>query len=229
VKRREKRKMKIWRNTGRMIILPVSIMLLILSSCQTAASRYTASEQNDISWLQKTGNMTVTFKGMMTFNIGDPTGTAITTYATELSVPAVPIIWMGNIFNGIITDGGPGNGLTDQVHGSVSADGAWINEMTYSRKVLNQLWWSSFSVTLVNVPITKVEGTNTTAIASFLKTGIDIRKYINNIDYSSGGSIGVTYASTDWEDTNKVLRLELEFATGKGARPTGGPSPGGGM
>jgi hypothetical protein len=204
------------------------ILLSGLTACQRNADSVKTSATSGTTWLQKAGNITVSFKGMMTFDFGDPTGTNFTTWATELSVPAVPITWMGNIFNGTITDSGSGYGLTDEVHGNVSADGLWVDQMTYSRRVVSQSGSSNFSVTLSDIPIIKNENGNTTILASFLKTGSDVQKHVVNINYTSGGSIGTTYKSTDWTDPNGVLKLELEFATGTGTRPKSGPYLGGG-
>jgi hypothetical protein len=213
-----------------MLILGILVVLLGLSGCQVTASKTTGPNLNDIVWLQKSGNLSVNFNAMMTFKVdADPCGKTFTG-ATRLGVPSVPITWMGTIFNGTITDSGTGYSLTDQVHGNVSSDGEWINEMTFSRRILNQLGGSNFSVTLTNVPIVKVDNASTTVTASFEKKGIDIRKYITLIDYSSGGSIGTAYDSTDWDDANGILGLGLDFATGAGTRPTSGPSfSGGGM
>jgi hypothetical protein len=205
------------------------IMILGLSACQINARSTGTSETGNIAWLKTAGNMTVDFKAMMTFNVVADSGGDTFTSATVKDVPAVPITWMGNIFNGTVTDSGPGYSLTDQVHGSISSDGLWINEMTFSRKINRQTSGGSyFSVTLNNVSIDKVEEGSTPILASFDKKGIDVRKYVNDIEYSSGGTIGTTYLSTDWNDTNGILRLQLNFATGKGERQLGAP-PNGGM
>lgn len=218
--------MRMRRYINHIFAMVALILLSGLTGCQTNADSVKTSATSDISWLQKAGNITVSFKGMMTFDFGDPTGTNITTWVTELAVPAVPITWMGNIFNGTITDSG---GLTDQVHGSVSADGLWIEQMTYSRLVVNQSGSSNFSVTLSNIPITKDGNGDTTILASFLKIGSDVQKQVVNINYTSGGSITTTYKSTDWADPNGVLKLELELATGTGTRPKSPSLGGGGM
>jgi hypothetical protein len=215
-----------------MLSLTISLVLFSLSACQTTTSQTPAPTVRDIAWLQKAGNLTVNFNVMMNFNVAtdDPNLNTLT-WPTDLSVPAVPITWMGNIFNGVVNDTGPGYNLTDEVHGSMSDDGAWINEMTFSRKVLRQSSEGSyFLVTLVNLPIIKTETDIGTTLASFLKKGVDVRKFVSNVDYVSGGSIGTNYTSIDWEDTNGILRLEVDFASGPGKRPMGGPAIiGGGM
>jgi hypothetical protein len=205
------------------------IMILGLSACQINAANSTGSEPGNIAWLKTAGNVTVGFKAMMTFNVVADSGGDTFTSATVMDVPAVPITWMGNIFNGTVTDSGPGYSLTDQVHGSISSDGLWVNEMTFSRKINRQTSGGSyFSVTLDNVSINKVTDGGTPILANFDEKGTDVRKYISDIEYSSGGGVGTTYQSTDWNDTNGILRLQLNFATGKGERQLGAP-PNGGM
>jgi hypothetical protein len=214
-----------------MLISAVLLIVLSMSACQTAAAKIQASDVRDVAWLQKSGNITVTFNAMMNFALaGDPTGNTYT-YPTQMDVPAVPITWMGNIFNGKVTNSGQGYNLTDEVHGSVSSDGTWINEMTFSRKNLGQAGGSNFSVTLLNVPLVKADDNKTTTVASFLKKGTDIQKHVSKVEFNAGGaSVSTTYVAIDWADTRGALRLELDFATGTGKRQMGGPSlSGGGM
>lgn len=207
--------------------LAVLIVLTFVTSCSSNASVTTTSSSSEAAWLQQSGNMTINFSAMMNFDVAGYPGSPTFTYPTQLTVPAVPITWMGSIFNGSVTDTGKGYNLTDEVHGSVSADGAWINEVTFSRKSFSQSGQISYSVTLVNVPISK-PGTASTTVANFAKKGTDVRKFISKIAYSSGGSISTEYESTVWEDTNNVLNLTVDFAKGKGTRPSGMPLAGAG-
>jgi hypothetical protein len=219
-------KMAFMRPFSRVICaLATAIMLTFLTACSSSASVSTASDKSEIAWLQQSGNMTINFSAMMNFDVTGYPGSPSFTYPTQLAVPAVPITWMGTIFNGTVTDNGTGYTLTDEVHGSVSADGAWINEVTFSRKSFSQSGQISYSVTLVNVPISK-PGTASTTLANFAKKGTDVRKFISKIAYTSGGSISTEYESTVWEDTNNVLNLTVDFAKGKGTRPSGMPLAG---
>jgi hypothetical protein len=203
------------------LLLPVVLsFIVVLSSCAHAASPPPKPQADDISWLKGAGNVTVGFTALMTFDVTGDFSQQFTWPAT-LAVPAVPITWTGNVFNGAAEDKQEGSALTDTVHGSISPDGAWINEMTYSRSLSSQFSRVYFLVTLRDVPITRVAGAendNATIVADFIKKGSDIRKHIAKIEYFTGGETTATYSSADWDDANGILNLNVEFAAGTGTR-----------
>jgi len=140
--------------------------------------------------------------GVMTF---DYSGTTVT-FPTELIISSVPLVWMGPIFDGKVENNGPGNDVTDQVHGSVSADGTWIESLSYQRQIIRPGDKSlSYRITLKNVPIANAATGTTTTPGTFEKTS-DIQKYVQTIEYNSGIFTGgkivpaITYVSTDWEN-----------------------------
>lgn len=208
------------------LLLSAVILLIIgLSGCAQAAS---PARTDDIAWLKKGGNITVRFSTESTLSFDGYHNGTTWTGPVVLSVPAVPIQWNGNIFNGAAEDKTSAGGrLFDKVFGSVSSDGQWLNELTYSRdaKTSAQGGGSYFQVSLRNIPITRLVNSNSTLLSSFTMSGEDIQKYVSNIEYFSGDPV-TKYVSTNWTEANGVLSLKVELATGKGNRNVGVPTEG---
>jgi hypothetical protein len=102
--------------------------------------------------VQQNKYFTARLYGLMTFDFeGSPFA-----WQTELKIASVPVEWMGHIFDGKYIEGGPGEDVTDQVHGSVLKDGTWIDFLFYSRQIVRYGGTAVFyRVTLKNVPISK--------------------------------------------------------------------------
>jgi hypothetical protein len=145
---------------------------------------------------------------------------------------------MGQIFDGKVVNNGPGNDMTDTVHGSVSTDGGWILSLSYSRQVARTGGKSVFyRINMKNIPIT-VFNNGTVETKQFEKQG-DVQKYIEKIEYNDGLYDGttitpaITYVSTDWANTGvgvqPSLKLAFEIKPSITLGPMPPPQPGMGM
>jgi hypothetical protein len=207
-------KRKILNYIGRtsLAALVVSGTLFGLTSC-TRAPATAATTQGALTALQQYKYMNARLYGQMTFDIDGEQFT----WPAELIIASVPLEWMGQVFNGTLTAGASGNDLTDKIHGSVSADGAWLLSLSFSRQIIrigeNGTY---YRVTLKNVPI----GVNSYVVepGKFEKVG-DIQKYVEEIQYIDGRWDGskiipnVNYISTNWINTRNGLEpvLKLTF------------------
>ncbi len=199
--------------------IAVATMLFLtsvaLAACSKASTPVSQSQYNLVA-VQQNKYLTARLYGLMTFDFA---GT-IVTFPTELTIASVPISWMGQVFNGQLEAVGPGKDITDQVHGSVSADGAWLLSLSYSRQIIRPGRDGVFyRITLKNVPIGKVANGTASEDRSFQKEG-DIQKYIEEIEYIDGLLDGnkivptTTYISADWANSSEgqqpILKLKLE-------------------
>ena len=88
-------------------------------ACNRAPTTIPVSDgQKNLALLQQNRYLKGRLYGLAAF---DYAGT-IMTFPSEFTVASVPIEWMDVIFSGKLEEGGPGEDVTDQVHGSVSAD-----------------------------------------------------------------------------------------------------------
>jgi len=195
-----------------LVLVVLSIVLFGSVSC-TKAPDPAATTQGALAALQQYKYMNARLYGQMTFDIDGEQFT----WPAELIIASVPLEWMGQVFNGTLTAGASGNDLTDKIHGSVSADGAWLLSLSFSRQIIrigeNGTY---YRVTLKNVPI----GVNSYVIepGKFEKVG-DIQKYVEEIQYIDGRWDGskiipnVNYISTNWINTRNGLEpvLKLTF------------------
>jgi hypothetical protein len=181
--------------------------------------------------IQLQGNVTARFYALMTFELFGTT----TVSPSEFLVPAVPISWMGNIFDGKLAEDGQGKDLTDQVHGSISVDGNWIENCFFSRQIIRKTsngTGSFFRVTLKNIPLKLNEKIS----PGFEKTGADVQKYIQKIEYADGPLKGnqikstANFISVDWKNSTagQMPVLKLVFTPGPGDRAgtSSGKKPG---
>jgi hypothetical protein len=156
--------------------------------------------------------MTARLYGLMTL---DFEGQQIS-WPTELTISSVPLQWMGQVFNGTVK----ANSLTDQVHGSISADGQWLLTLTYSRQVVQSASGVNYSVKLRNVPIGS-SANDTVKAGNFEKTG-DVAKYVEEIGYVAGPPKS-TYISIDWANSGQGLQPILEVTFEKEPSQVIGP------
>ena len=136
--------------------LLVLTLALLLASSACGGKQTTSGTPVYLGELQKNGNISVRFFGLMTFNgLG-----ATVSLPAELAIPSLSITWMGHIFTGGGDDVGAGEEITYQVHGTASQDGLWLDTLSYSRQVI----WKGknsgtfYRVTMTNVPIATMSG-----------------------------------------------------------------------
>lgn len=217
--------MKFFQKAG-MAALALSIILPGLTGCGKTTAP-TVKGQGSLASIQKNKYLIARLYGVMTF---DYSGTTVT-FPTELIISSVPLVWMGPIFDGKVENNGPGNDVTDQVHGSVSADGTWIESLSYQRQIIRPGDKSlSYRITLKNVPIANAATGTTTTPGTFEKTS-DIQKYVQTIEYNSGIFTGgkivpaITYVSTDWENAKQGMQPALKITFEEKPSETLGPMP----
>jgi hypothetical protein len=223
----------------------LSLICLVLSAvgCTSGADQTSGptvglnatQAQGVLSRMQSTGNLSAFLYAVMTFEIS---GTEFA-YPTQIAVDQVPITWMGSIFNGKVVESGPGEDVTDEVHGSISADGYWVESMYFSEQITrtNAKTGTFFRVTLRHTPVVNEAGGAIKDLGYFNQTSGDVQKYVAKIEYIDGPLINgkisplSTYLSTDWKNGAKgqVPILKLTFAEGSGNRPKPGTNPGAGM
>jgi hypothetical protein len=119
------------------------------------------------------------------------------------------------IFNGLLQGAGPGSDTTYKVHGSISADGAWIESIIFSEEVYSTAGYPYFyQVTLNNIPLTRSLDPNGIDQAFCKKSSSDVQRFVGQIQYVDGG--GFTYQGTDFGDPNCPARLTVKLAPGPG-------------
>jgi hypothetical protein len=158
--------------------------------------------------VQQDRNLAIVFHALITFSINPNTS-----YATDLAVPAVPITWTGLLFSGNLQESGPGEDITDNVGGTISADGTSLITLVYSRKILRtNNTGTSYDIALHNVPLdTSINN------LTFRYSGAVIQSYVSSISYADGtvnsGQIvsSNNYVSTDWANTQNPPTLTLTF------------------
>lgn len=210
------------------IILTISVTLVGLSSC-SKTSTPVSNSPNNLDLLQQNKFLTGRFYGLMTFKFS---GTTFT-FPTELQIASVPVTWMGELFNGKLEEVGPGEDVTDEVHGSVSSDGNWLVTLYYSRQILrtSNNTGTFFRVTFRNVPIMKQVNGVVTEVGTFEKDGADLQKYVEKIEYIDGTLNGnqivptSSYLSTDWKNTGNGLKPSLKLTFEKEPSQEMGPLP----
>jgi hypothetical protein len=231
-------------------LVSISVVALILSaSFPPDVKTDVSSEANAVALLQKNQGISVSFSALITF----------TRYKqelqipSELALPSMPIEWMGLSFTGKVeTDMlsigntvpiglyGPSSRVTDQIHGTVSADGKWLASLTYSRQITRSGPNDGvfFKVTLRNLPFKGSSEGGGLEAETISLSGLDVQKYVVSIEYTdktvSGGQVLVmaNYHSTDWDGSDGTLKPAIKVVFTPQA--TGSPSPtktqpGGGM
>jgi len=127
---------------------------------------------------------------------------------------------MGGTFTGLLEEAGPGADITYQVHGSMSADGAWVDSMFFSREIIRPAINDTdfFRITLRNVPLVRTPDEQRNEQAVCNKAGSDVQRYLVKIEYAN-------YISTDWSSTSCVAALKVTLASGPGAQASDGIQP----
>ncbi len=203
-----------WRKT--IAIFCIALVMATLPACANGAASgpvsTNASYSKNVLLLQKNTYFSASLTGEVTLDSAGRT----TSTPMKLEVPAVPIEWMGRIFFGGLDSRGAGQIIADQIHGSLSEDGDWIESLTYSRQITRTATNTGtlFRVTMRNLPLA---GDSATA-GIFERTGTDIQKHVQKIEYIEGsvnnGKItsDVAYVSTDWKGERGVMpSLKLAF------------------
>jgi hypothetical protein len=217
-------------STGERIIAAAIILSLILLGPVACGKTPAASKSSgSLNTLQQNKYLTARVYGVMTFDFGGE----MVSYPTELKIASVPLQWMGQVFKGDLVVSGPQYSLTDQVHGSVSADGEWLLTLSYSRQIVRPLDSVAYTVSLRNVPI--ISSANTTEKVRSVEIQGDVQKYIDDINYMAGGA-GATltkYTSMDWansdQGTQPILKVTFEQNPSDVIGPPGAVPQGGGM
>jgi hypothetical protein len=200
------------------ILISITMVSFACSKANTTKTTTTSTTattpQHYLALIQQNGYMTARLYGLMSFNFN---GTTVS-YPTELIIVSVPIVWMGQVFSGKLEETGPGEDVTDQVHGSVSADGAWLLTLTYSRQIIHNNGKAiEYRVAVKNVPVIDTKKGLTAPPVTFEKQG-DVQKYIDVVEYNDGSWNGTTitpsivYVSTDWKNSGKGLQPILKLA-----------------
>jgi len=202
------------------MLIPLMTLSLVILACAPKTSRTDSpGDQNSLAILQQNQYLKASLFAVMTFDSGVQT----LAFPSKFNVSSVPIIWMGTLFNGRLKEVGPGEDVTEEVHGSVSPDGAWVETLFFSRMVIRATNNSGtfYRVTLRNVPISMLVN-GISELGTFKKEGADLQKYVDKIEYSDGQMNGnqivatSTYVSTEWQNTadgqKPVLKLTFEIA-----------------
>lgn len=211
--------------------LAAAAVVLILGACTAAAPAPLPDSKSNMSLLQQTDSANARLYGLMTFqSSGEKETTSLTVFAIE----PVPIYWMGKIFDGKVEETDPEIEIIDQMHGSVSEDGDWLDTVFFSRQ-LTRLATNDgtfFLVQLRNVPVSKPQNSAANGVSRvFKKTGSDVQKYIDKIEYSFGVFSNKkilpirTYTSTDWKNAWQIPSLELTLERGGKPREKRAGSP----
>jgi hypothetical protein len=207
-----------------LFLIIVFYTILGLSGC-TASSTPVSVEpisQNNLALIQQNGNLSVRLFGIMDFDYSEGN---IFRIPSELAVSGVPLVWMGANFKGNLEKTTKGEDVTDEVHGSLSVDGNWIESIYYSRKTLRANGSETFyRVNIQNLPLNYTANVASSNLGNFEKYGADIQKYITRIEYMEGlvkdGQVDsrIKYLSTDWKNNaqGQTPLLKLTFARGGG-------------
>jgi hypothetical protein len=220
------------------ITCALSLIAGVLPGCknESKSSSTSNSAQATSNYFEQFNAVSATFSGIVTLANGDQTSTVF----TEFFTPVVPISWMGPIFYGRYEGSGAfGGDFVFDVHGSVSADGNWVESMYFSREVIQQdiLKGELLRVTLRNAPMTKSVDSQNINTAICEKSGSDVQRFIALIEYSNGLLVGTKplsvisdfrYISTDWSSTVNKPLLKLSFVISPD-QPAGGGLIGGAM
>jgi len=200
------------------------IFLVGLSGCTSSSALSPVVEQTvqtNLPLIQQNGNLSVRFFAIIDFDYSG----VVYRIPSEFAVSGVPLVWMGANFNGKLQNTSGGQTVIDEVHGSLSSDGNWVESIYYSRQITRTNGSGTFyRVTLRSVPVNEQANGSPASLGSFERSGADIQKFIAKIEYQDGiiknGQIdsGIKYISTDWKNNSagQIPSLKLIFAKGSG-------------
>ncbi len=202
----------------------ISVFVVVLcGACGAKTASSISQDDSALDPLSSFGNISVRVFGAATFESYNQ----ILIYPVEFTIPPITIYWMGAIFNGLLEDAGPGSDTNYMVHGSVSADGAWIESMIYSKQI-GPGSGNYFQVTLKTIPLTRNQDNKGNPVLVCNKNASDVQRFVSQIKYASLGVY--TYLQTDWGDETYPATLVVTMATGPGTQAGDGQSsPRGGM
>ncbi len=198
---------------GWLAVLFSLVVVFTLVACQQGTSAQSAKETQGLEHLRQAKFLKASLSGRMTFDYG----TSTRGWATNLRVPSVPITWLGTVFNGRVEQKVTGGNVLIVVHGTVSEDGAFVNALTYSKAIVVPGSVMSYSITLRSLPVVSVFGSNVTG--SFEKKDLDVRKYVESLDYKASiGGVAVDNGEAqmatgvfDWTGQDQIPWLRVFF------------------
>jgi hypothetical protein len=203
--------------------LAIIAALVSLSGCTTSSAPSSLLEPispDNLALIQQNGNVSARLYGIMDFDYSG----GVVRIPSELLVSGVPLTWMGAIFNGKYQKTGSGQTVTEEVHGSISADGDWVETVFFSRQITRINNSSTFyRVTLRNLHLKYATDTASTTTVIFESSGTDIQKYIAKIEYADGLlkdnriESSISYISTDWQNNSPGQTPALSLTFGKGS------------
>ncbi len=210
---------------------------VLLSACSSPRESTTtaAGTSPALALLQQGKYLKANLYGVASYEFsGD-----VVTWPTSLGVPSVPIVWMGPIFSAELKAVGAGKDTTIQVHGSTSDDGAWVNTLFYSKLIVSKINKDVvfYQVKLRNIPLSLSSGASANQTGTFDKTGADLWKYVEKIEYEQWTIIGdnltrsAVFKSLDWNNTTRGQEpaLSLVFETVPSENMTSDVPSSGGM
>lgn len=190
--------------------LVVMVLSLTMAACGQKPES-TATDPEALASLQQNKYLISDLYGYMTFDCG---GNPIS-WAADLGTASVELFWAGQVFNGKTVVNGDGYSVTEQIFGSVSADGQWLTQLVFSRLIQRTTDYCGYSISLKNVPL--ISPANSSAIRTIYQKNGDIEKYVEQIQYASAGFMGgaatptTVYTSTDWSNDSQPPVLTLTF------------------
>jgi hypothetical protein len=213
-----------------------SALAVTACSKQTSTAEvqpFSSSNRNLLAVIQTNRSLSASLSAVMTFG---NTGTQFS-FPSSFGVDLIPISWMDLIFNGKLSEAGPGEDVTYEVHGSVSRDGNWLESAYFSAQIIRvgSKNGNFFRVTLRNAPIVKLAGGIAPEPGKFELTGTEVQKYVAKIEYLDGPLVNgqvstlTDYISTDWKNNGpgQAPALKVQFRTEvPPPRVPGQPQPG---
>ena len=196
--------------TGMLSNIVMAAMLLFVAfsplACSSSIAKPAAKSSELLDLIRQNKSINVSLSAMMTFNDHGKNVTA----PREFAVQGVPITWgdtslNDTTFSGKIYDAD--RHIIDSVHGIVTADGKWLEHVTFWREVTEGTADGTFDITLGPVPIVDITGGNVTRVGICEETG-DVRKHVMQIGFLPEG---VSYVSTDWGNGVQPPVLKVRF------------------
>jgi len=181
-----------------------------VTTTSTSLTTTVSTSTTDLALLQQYKNLGVSFHAIVTFNINNTNAS----YPSDFTVPQVPITWNGLGFSGRLLESGPGEDITDEMTGTVTADGKTLASLVYSRQILRTTGSGTyFNITFQAVPVNiTIDSTG-----SFSFTGAAVQSYVTGINYADGPVVSgqvtasTSYVSTDWASSQQPPNLLLTF------------------
>ncbi len=175
-------------------------------ACSSSNAKPATKSSEFLELIRQNNRVSVSLSAMMTFNDHGKNVTA----PREFSVKDVPITWGVTLQDDTTFSGNISNAdrhIIDSVHGVVTADGKWLEHVTFWREITEGATDSTFEITLFAVPIVDMADGNMTRVGICEKTG-DVRKHVLKIDYLPEG---ISYVSTDWQSGQQPPVLKVRF------------------